>query len=159
VAGSIIATTQRAFAWRNGQLATLPGLRGGAGAQARRIGDTGVIAGSAFDAAGAEHAVLWVLGHIVDLGNPPGYLGSYATDLTPSGEVVGGAFDDLHNVAFRRRLGRFQILPTLGGADAQASGAGLRGDVAGFSVTADGRLEATVWDPAGTSTGAAPTRR
>jgi uncharacterized membrane protein len=141
--------TMRAFVWRAGRVTTLPGLRGAAGATARRISDSGLIVGSAFDAGGREHAVMWVYGRPVDVGIPPGFSGAYAMDVTDDGVVVGGAYTDEVNVAFRWRLGRFRVLATLGGSIAQASVIGLRRDIGGFSQTAAGAFEATVWDGGG----------
>src|SRR4051794_28313339 len=124
-------TASRPFVWRAGRVTTLPGLRGGAGAVPRRISDTGLIVGWAFDAQVRPHPVMWVLGHIVDLGIPPGFDDGLAFDVTPTGEVAGTASKDGLQTAFRWRLGRFQILPTLATEGSAADAIGLRRDVVG----------------------------
>ena len=146
--------TSRAFVWSDGRITSLPGLLPeGAGTYARRITDRGVIAGSAFDGAGHEHAVLWRAGRIVELSPPPGFENAFAMDVSDRGAVVGGAYSDTANVAVRWRAGHVRVLPTLGGDGAQASVLDRFGRVAGLSQTASGLFEGTVWDRAGRPSG------
>jgi uncharacterized membrane protein len=137
---------ERGFVWHNGRATSLPGLPGGSGQQARRISDTGIVAGSAFDAAGREHVALWKHNRIIDVGIPPGYDGAFALDVGNEAEVVLAAYNDTEFVGFRWQRRTFQRLPGLADLGSWPQVDGSHGETGGFSFLPDDRTEATIWD-------------
>lgn len=137
---------ERGFVWRDGRTTSLPGLPGGGPRQARRISDTGIVAGSAFDATGREHVALWEHDRIIDVGVPRGYDGAFALDVSDEREVVLAAYNAAEFVGFRWQRGRFERLPGLADADSWPQVDGAHGVTAGFSFLPGDRTEATIWD-------------
>ncbi len=140
---------EQALVWRHGRLSLLPGFPGSRGAAARRISDSGLITGSAVDAAGRSHAVLWVSGRLVDLGLPRGFDHAFGIDVTDDAEVVVHAYKGDELTGFRWERGRFQRLDGLRGDESDAQVAGAHGETAGLTWHSGDAQEATIWDHKG----------
>jgi probable HAF family extracellular repeat protein len=110
-------------------LGTLSGERSSA---AFAISESGYIAGR-----GSTHAVSWRNGAITDLGAPPAGSDIFdAFGVNNRGEFVGLAFNlttELDLPYFWPRGAPAQVLPTLGVANADASGINDLGEVAGYA--------------------------
>ena len=148
--------SQRAFAWRDGEFRTLPGLLpDGRGAGARRIDEHGTIVGSAIDALGRELPVRWRGGRLERLGPlPEPFEHGYALGISASGAISGGLYGDEPfgpPVPFLWQDGRFTILPALAGPASvegpfgEANLIDDRGVAAGSSDDERGLPTATVW--------------
>jgi uncharacterized membrane protein len=141
------AVTQHGFTWRLGHLTILPGLPGGAGTYARRINQSGEIAGSAFTPDGVEHPVVWVNDQIHELSLPAPYTSGYLITLNDQGDLGGSMFTaDGNGVTFTWHQEHFRILSTLGGPTAQINVLDDRGIAAGIADLSRDRSEATIWD-------------
>jgi uncharacterized membrane protein len=150
------AATEHGFSWYRGRLEILPGLPRAGATSARRINQWGEIAGSAFDADGHEHPVVWdSRGRIHDLGLPPGFTDGYLLALNNHGDVGGAAFAaDGSERAFTWHEGTFRLLSTLGGPTAQVNVIDDHGVAAGIAdVDATGTSEATLWRMRGAPSG------
>jgi uncharacterized membrane protein len=85
--------TVRAFIRRHGVVRDLPGLPGGGPTFVRRLNERGDATGSATDARGREHPVVWRRGRaLVKLDLPAGYLGGYGMGINDRGDVVGAVY-------------------------------------------------------------------
>jgi len=87
------AANGHAFLWENGMMTDLGTLPGGGSSSAADINNLGQVVGSADDANGVKHAVMWdAAGVIIDLGILPGDDGSEAVSINDAGVVVGRSF-------------------------------------------------------------------
>jgi uncharacterized membrane protein len=83
----------RAFIRRHGVLRELPGFPGGGRTFVRRLNDRGDATGSATDAAGTEHPVVWRRGGApIALPLPAGFVGGFGMGINDRGDVVGAAY-------------------------------------------------------------------
>jgi probable HAF family extracellular repeat protein len=128
------------------------GSLGGGQSEATAVNDRGQVVGYSQTAAGPFHPFLWQHGTMTDLGvlvPGPDEFGT-ATDINNNGQVVGYSVVDqtedqaiVH--AFLWRRGTLIDLGTLGGHSSQASAINDRGEVVGWSSTADGKIHGFLW--------------
>ena len=95
-----------------------------------------------------DHACVWRDGVATDLGILPGDNRSIARAINVSGQVVGGSFvfpgpGPFHPVLWQN--GTIADLGTLGGTFGIAVAINDRGQIAGYSTTADGETHASLW--------------
>lgn len=142
--GHAIATS-----WTNGTAQALGGL-GGPDSYATAINGSGVIAGSATNAAGQGRAVVYSNGQTRDIG-PSGTIWSAAYGVNESGTVAGYAMNG--SGAFRGFIWSLTsgavMLSTLGGANSYAFGINDSGMVAGNSTSGTGYAHAAMWGASG----------
>lgn len=140
----------QATLWNHGvatALEDLPEMPPGQESIALAISPSGKVVGSA-----GGRAVLWWHGGVTDLGNlfGSGFALAAATAINGKGEIVGfcilNEFSGSTTRAFIWRDGVLTDLGNLGGKDAMALGINERGQVVGWSVTADGERHAFVWE-------------
>lgn len=89
-----------------------------------------------------DRAFLWTEGEVVELG------AGRANDINNRGQVVGNTMDrfSVPKVAWLWDKKGSQIeLKTLGGCCASATGINEKGQIAGWSETADGKVHAVLW--------------
>lgn len=148
-------TAIQAFVWTAAEgMRALPRLApsDNAFAQGRAINSAGQVAGIAYDAAGAAHAVVWkgvdqVPVSVVGPGTARATF-ARASSLNDAGQVVGVISDGLHSSAFRwSESGGVEILGHLGGGDAEATSINTAGHVVGFSTVIEGVQHPFLWTP------------
>lgn len=120
------------------------GTLGGVSSYATAINDRGEIVGYS-----GEHAFLWESGVMAGLGtlypSCSAGGGSRAMDINARGQVVGYSWCDSRSHAFLWEDGVMMDLGTLGGERSAAHGINNRGQVVGWSQTADGQYHAFLW--------------
>jgi len=127
----------------------LPSL-GGKQISVSAINDRGQIVGTASDAKGRSHAVLWQGGKLIDIGVLPGYDKSYASGINNVGQVVGWSEKpdpkyESASQAFMWQKGKLQALPTLG-SETMAVGINNKGQIVGFAFTSSFVSHAVLWE-------------
>ncbi|MFL6121383.1 hypothetical protein [Actinophytocola sp.] len=133
-------------------LATLPG--GANDSVAYDLNNEGAAVGYSRGADGARHAVVWnAVGAVGQLATPSGYADCFAYEINDSGLIVGSCFGSGGNVAVRWDVtGAVAVLPTLGPAEAEASGVSDAGLIVGYAADINGRYYAVRWGAYGTIT-------
>ena len=111
------------------------------------LNDRGQVVGYGMTAQGQTDPFLWTDGKVKDLGrlDPATIYGSIALDVNNRAEVVGMSFVGGDSHAFLWRNGAMTDLGTLGGLFSAATGINDRGQVVGYSQTADGQDHAFLW--------------
>jgi probable HAF family extracellular repeat protein len=139
-ASSVVQSSVAADDYRAIDLGTL----GGVFSFATAINDGGEIVGYS-----GERAFLWKDGAMADLGtlypSCPSGGGSRAMDINARGQVVGYSWCDSRSRPFVWEDGVMMDLGTLGGDRSAAHGINNRGQVVGWSQTADGQYHAFLW--------------
>ena len=139
------SVVRHGFVWREGVLTDLGVLPGTENSYAASINDRGEIAGISFTHFGPSHVVLWVDGAIRDLGVLPD-ADALVTDVDNRRQIVGYASNTQGFRAFTWLDGVFTYLPELSNSlYSFAWSINDRGEIAGSSIAADGRLHAVVW--------------
>lgn len=155
----------RAFESSGGKLVALDSLPDGYTTWPTGISENGLIAGSAINGAldpltgyPEETAVFWRNGKIINLGTLGGYE-SGGGMVNSRGQVTGFSGDAIPDPNSLFGLGTqtraflwdekngMQDIGTLGGPDAAAPFINERGQIAGFSYTADMAVDPFLWDP------------
>ncbi len=137
----------RGFVWREGEMKRLPTLGGGF-SYARRVNESGEVAGSATLPNGNERAAIWRGGKPKNLGTLGGNY-SYALGINERGQVVGGSAKRKNGPphAFLWEDGRMRDLGTLGGPSSQANVINNRARVSGIAdLPVFPKSHATVWE-------------
>ena len=124
----------RATRWSGGTAKNLGVLPGMEESYAMAISADGWIVGVSGD-----HAFLWKQGKMIDLG-------AY-TEVYGHGLMINERDQILSTKNGIWRNGSFQRLPTLGGQKFEANAINDRGQIAGWSATAQGNRHATLWIP------------
>lgn len=144
-----------AFLWQDGDMIDIGTLTGPEGdfSGASDINDSGQIVGQSSNAVGNSVAFLWQDGSMQELpGLTEDNYNSYAKAINNKGVAVGASWittdcpaDIACMHAARWEGGQVQDLGTLGGHFSTALAINERGDIVGYSETAEGTLHAFHW--------------
>jgi probable HAF family extracellular repeat protein len=122
------------------------GTLGGLNSEARAISENGAVVGSSETAAGTQEAFLWTrAGGMRSLGTLNRDPASGATAVNTHLEVAGSAGPLIPTLWTPKH--DMWPLPTLGGGEGFPRHMNDLGQIAGFSVTAEGALHAALWTP------------
>ncbi len=137
------------FIYDHGAMRQLPGLGGDFG-YASGVNDRGQVVGTASDASGRPHAVVWTDDgrRVHDLGIAPGDVASYGSGINGAGTVAGDS--DAADQSERPAVfghGAVALLTTAATRYGAAEDVNDAGRVIGTTFLADGQQHAAVWGP------------